>query len=151
MIIIFFHSLLFVYILYLNGFIFLKNILKIKESYNFYEISLIGLIVTIIIAQFLNFFIPLSDNLLIFNIILVTFYFLHFKKILLKSLNINFKIFLLLGLVSLSNIYGSGYSDDINHYHYSYIANTDVSNFIWGSSFLHPLYGTAPSWLTIHS
>ena len=151
MIIIFFHSLLFIYILYLNGFIFLKNILKIKESYNFYEISLIGLVVIIIIAQFLNFFIPLSDNLLIFNIILVTFYFLYFNKILLKSLNINFKIFLLLGLVSLSNIYGSGYSDDINHYHYSYIANTDVSNFIWGSSFLHPLYGTAPSWLTVHS
>ena len=58
---------------------------------------------------------------------------------------------IILGIVSLSNIYASGFSDDINHYHYSYIANADTGNFIWGNSFLHPLYGTAPTWLIGHS
>ena len=68
-----------------------------------------------------------------------------------NSFKINSKILIVLGIVSLVNIYGSGFSDDINHYHYSFIANTDVSNFIWGNSFLHPLYGTEPTWLVGHS
>ena len=32
---------------------------------NFFEISMIGLIMTIMLAQFINFFIPLNNNLLI--------------------------------------------------------------------------------------
>lgn len=149
--IIFFHSLLFTYIIYLHGFIFLKKILRSKEIYNFYEISLIGLIITIIFAQFLNFLIPLNDSLLILNIILLLIYSFFSYKILIKSLKIDLRILFILGIVSLINIYGSGFSDDINHYHYSFIANTDIKNFIWGNSFLHPLYGTAPSWLVGHS
>jgi hypothetical protein len=149
--IIIFHGFLFTYIIYLHGFIFLKKFLRIKEIKNFYETSLIGLIITIIFAQFLNFFIPLNDDLLVFNIILLTIYTFFFNKILIQSFKVNFKILIILVLISLVNIYGSGFSDDINHYHYSYIANSDVNNFIWGNSFLHPLYGTASSWLIGHS
>jgi len=149
--IIFFHSLLFTYVIYLHGFIFLKKIFKLKEIKNFYEISLIGLIITIVFAQFLNFFIPLNDDLLIINIILLIIYTFFSHKILIKNFRVNFKILILLGITSIISIYGSGFSDDINHYHYSYIANSDVSNFIWGNSFLHPLYGTASSWLIGHS
>ena len=149
--IIFFHSFLFTFIIYLNGFIFLNKILRFKKINNFFEVSIIGLIITIIIAQFLNFFIPLNDNLIIFNIIILLIYSIFFQKVLINSLKLNLKILLALAIVSLVNIYGSGFSDDINHYHYSYIANTDVSNFIWGNSFLHPLYGTEPTWLVGHS
>ena len=149
--IIFFHYFLFSYIIYLHGFVFLKKILKLKQINNFYEISLIGLIITITIAQFLNFFIPLNDNLLIFNIILLIIYTIFSHKILNNSFKLNIKIFVILIIVSLLNIYGSGFSDDINHYHFSYIANTDVNNFIWGNNYLHPLYGTEPTWLVGHS
>ena len=149
--IILFHYFLFTYIIYLNGFLFLKKILRFKGIKNFYETALIGLIITITIAQFLNFFIPLNNHLLFFNIILLIIYTFFFYKIIIESFKINFKIFIILGLISLVNIYGSGFSDDINHYHYSYIANSDVNNFIWGNSFLHPLYGTASSWLIGHS
>ena len=117
--IIFFHSFLFTFIIYLHGFIFLNKILRFKKIYNFFEVSIIGLIITIIIAQFLNFLIPLNDNLIIFNIIILLIYSIFFQKILINSLKLNLKILLALGIVSLVNIYGSGFSDDINHYHYS--------------------------------
>jgi hypothetical protein len=146
--IIIFHSFLFIYIIYIHGFILLNNILKINQKYNFYEISLIGLVITIFFAQFLNFFIPLNDSLLILNALLLLIYSIFFYKILIKDIEFNLKIILPLALVVLANIYGSGFSDDIDHYHYSYIANADFSKFIWGYSFLHPLYGTSPVWLT---
>ncbi len=149
--IIFFHSFLFTSIIYLHGFIFLNKFLRFKQINNFFEVSIIGLIITVIIAQFLNFFIPLNNDLIIFNIIILLIYSIFFNKILINSIKPNLKILIVLGIVSLVNIYGSGFSDDINHYHYSYIANTDVSNFIWGNSFLHPLYGTEPTWLVGHS
>ena len=145
--IIFFHSFLFTFIVYLHGFIFLNKILRFKKVNNFYEISIIGLIVTIMLAQFINFFVSLNSNLLIFNLITLLIFTIFSYKALIKNLKIDFKILIILGIVSLFNIYGSGFSDDIDHFHYSFIANTDVSNFIWGNSFLHPLYGTEPTWL----
>ena len=51
----------------------------------------------------------------------------------------------------LANIYGSNFSDDLEHYHYGSITNSDELNLIWGNSFLHPLYGTTSLWLTGHS
>ena len=149
--IIFFHSFLFSFIIYVHGFIFLKKILKYKEINNFFEVSIIGLIITVTFAQFLNFFIPLNDNLIIFNTIILLIYSIFSHRILINSFKFNLKVLIILGIVSLVNIYGSGFSDDINHYHYSYISNTDVSNFIWGNSFLHPLYGTESTWLAGHS
>ena len=151
MTIIFYHSLLFIFIIYLHGIIFLKDILKTKDYKNFYEISLIGLIVTIIVAQLINFIIPLNDNLLISNIILLIIYSILKNKEIKENFKIDFRIFVLLLSFVFINIYGSGFSDDIDHYHYGFIANADTSNFIWGQSFLHPLYGTSPSWLFGHA
>lgn len=149
--IIFFHSLLFIFVIYLNGLYFSKKILFIKDYRNFYEISLIGLIVTIIFAQFLNFFIPLTDHIIISNTILLAIFLFFDHKILKENFRINIGILILSLLIMFMNIYGSGFSDDLDHYHYGFIANADNSNFIWGQSFLHPLYGTSPSWLVGHS
>ena len=151
MTIIFFHSFLFIFTIYLNGFIFLKNILKFKKIQNFYEISLIGLVATTIVAQFLNFFVPLNDYLLIFNIFLLLIYLFFFRNDLKFNKKIDLKILSILIILSFLNIYGSNFSDDLNHYHYSSISNADSNNFIWGQNFLHPLYGTASSWLIGHS
>ena len=49
------------------------------------------------------------------------------------------------------NIYGSGFSDDLDHYHNGFIANADTFKFIWGQSFLQPWYGTSSAWLIGHS
>ncbi len=51
----------------------------------------------------------------------------------------------------LANIYGSNFSDDLEHYHYGSITNSDEMKVIWGNSFLHPAYGTTSLWLTGHS
>ena len=49
------------------------------------------------------------------------------------------------------NIYGSSFSDDLNHYHGGYIGNTDNGNYIIGSNFLHYHYGYSSIWLILHS
>ena len=146
-----FHSFLFLFIIYLNGFIFLKNILKFEKVQNFYEVSIIGLVVTIIVAHFLNFFIPLNDFLVILNVFLLLFYIIFLKKNFKINKKVDLKIFSVLLILSFLNIYGSNFSDDLNHYHYSFILNADSNNFIWGQKLLHPLYGTSSSWLIGHS
>ena len=137
--------------IYFHGVIFTKKILKLENNQNFYEISLIGLIITIVLAQMVNFLIPLSDYLLISNIIVLIIYLIFNPKILKDNFKINKKILILVTIISVVSIYGSGFSDDIDHYHYGFISNADKTNFIWGYSFLHPLYSTSPSWLIGHS
>ena len=102
---------------------------------------------TIIVAQFLNFLIPLNDYLIILNIFLLLLYLIFFHKNFKINQKIDFKILLILLILSFANIFGSDFSDDLNHYHYSFISNADTSNFIWGQNLLHPLYGTSSSWL----
>ncbi|MDC3053897.1 hypothetical protein OA187_04990, partial [Candidatus Pelagibacter sp.] len=48
-------------------------------------------------------------------------------------------------------IYGSEFSDDLNHYHGGYIINTDNLNYIIGLNFLHHHYGYSSIWLILHS
>ncbi len=151
MITVLFHKFIFLFITYAYGIFFLKKIIKVNKSRNFYETSLIGLIITLIISQFLNFFVPLNDYLLIANIILLVVFFFLNKKLFLENFNVDYKIFILLFIFSIFNIYGSGFSDDLDHYHYSFISNSDELNLIWGLSYLHPLYGTMPIWLSGHS
>ena len=91
---------------------------------------LIGLVVTIFLSQFINFFLPLSNYLTLLNILIVLLYF-SFNKIVIKSLKINFKIFFILFVLVLSNIYASEFSEDLNHYHYGMISNSDKTNLIW--------------------
>ncbi len=108
------------------------------------------MILSLLGAQILNFFFPLNNFLLFSNILFLIIYFFY-KKNLLKQIKIDKIVFLIAFLISISNIYGSNFSDDINHYHYSYISNTDNTNYIWGLSQFHPLYGTSPVWLIGHS
>lgn len=151
MITIFLNKILFLFIIYSYGIIISKKILKIKYQFNFYEISLIGLIIILFLSQFINYFIPLNDYLLIINIIFFLIYNFFNKKVFFEGFKINYKIFILIFILSLLNIYGSGFSDDIDHYHYGSITNLDEHNLIWGYSFLHPLYGTMSLWLSGHS
>lgn len=151
MIITIFHSLLFIFISYSHGILFLKKLLKTKIDYNFFEICLIGLLVTLTILPLVNFFIPLNNLFLILNLLLLTVYFIFNKKIFYKSLKFDYRIFIFVFFLVQVNIYGSGFSDDLDHYHYSSITNSDEMNIIWGNSFLHPLYGTSSIWLTGHS
>ena len=136
---------LFFLILFGNGIIFLKKIFGNSNNNNFYEILLIGLVVTIFLSQFINFFLPLSNYLTLLNILIVLLYF-SFNKIVIKSLKINFKIFFILFVLVLSNIYASEFSEDLNHYHYGMISNSDKTNLIWEIVFFmtcmgHHLYG----------
>jgi len=78
-------------------------------------------------------------------------FFLFFEKKLNFSISkINFLIITLFLLVILQ-IYGSGFSDDLNHYHYSYIKNTDNSNYIIGLGHLHHNFANSSIWLIAHS
>ncbi len=148
---VFFHSFLFIFIIYSNGLFFLKKLLKSKIEFNFYEISLLGLLLTLIISPLINFFVPLSDTVIIINFLFsLAFLFLN-QKIFFKSAKVNSKIIFLVGILILVSIYGSNFSDDLEHYHYGSITNFDELNSIWGNSFLHPLYGTTSLWLTGHS
>ena len=148
---IFLHSFLFLFIFYSHGLIFLKKLLKTKTNYNFFEICLIGLIVTLIISPFINLFIPLNNLFILLNLSFLILFFIYNKDIFFENIKFNYKLFILLFSLVLLNIYGSGFSDDLDHYHYGFITNSDELNTILGNSFLHPLYGTSPIWLTGHS
>ena len=123
------HSLLFLSIIYFNGLYFLKKILFLNEYRNFYEISLIGLIITIFFAQFVNFFIPLNDYLILLNVVIVFAFFFFNKNFFPKNLEFNFRILIISSFLMIIKIYGSDYSDDLDHYHYGFISNADNSNF----------------------
>ena len=128
---IFFHSFLFIFIIYSNGLFFLKKLLKSKIEFNFYEISLLGLLLTLIISPLINFFVPLSDIVIIINFLFsLTFLFLN-QKIFFKIAKVNLKIIFLVGILVVANIYGSNFSDDLEHYHYGSITNSDELNLIW--------------------
>ena len=101
---VFFHSFLFIFIIYSNGLIFLKKLLKSKIEFNFYEISLIGLFFTLIISPLINFFIPLNDTVIIVNFIFSLVFLLFNKKIFFKGAKVNLKIFFLIGILILVNI-----------------------------------------------
>ena len=144
------NSLLFLLIIYGNGIIFSKKIFNDFENQNFYEILLIGLVTTTLLSQFINFFFPLNNYLTIINLLVVILY-LTFEKQIIKNLRIDYKFFFIFFILILSNIYASDFSEDLNHYHYGMISNSDNLNFIWGYSFFHDMYGTSPIWLTTHS
>ena len=100
----------------------------------------------------LNFFFPLNDYLLYINLILslITLYYFRNEIKISSTIKLNIYIFTFL-LLSILNIYGSGFSDDLNHYHGGSIINSDNSNYIIGSNFLHNHYGYSSIWLILHS
>ena len=147
------HYLIFLFIIYSNGLLLQRVLINNRTiNLNFFEQSIIGLIGTGFVALFLNFFLPLNDSLIYFNLIisLILIYFLRSK--IKFNYSLSSKIFvLLIFFLSLINIYGSNFSDDLNHYHGGYIGNTDNGNYIIGSNFLHYHYGYSSIWLILHS
>ena len=151
MIVIFKNYFIFLLLAFFNGKIFLNYFLNDIKILNKFEQPIIGLIVTAFVAQLINFFLPLSDILIYLNILIIIIYLLFdFKKIHdLKSLStyISVPIFFLV----LASIYGSSFSDDLNHYHHGSILNLDANNYIVGSNSLHRMYGFSSLWLILHS
>ena len=60
-------------------------------------------------------------------------------------------IYLFIFIFTVTLIYGSPFSDDLNHYHASSISNIDNSKIIIGGNFLHHHYGLSSIWLILHS
>jgi len=54
-------------------------------------------------------------------------------------------------ILCLVHIYGSGFSDDLTHYHGGQIINSDNLKYIIGMNFLHNHYGYGSIWLALHS
>ena len=147
------HYLIFLFIIYANG-LFLQKVLINSHviNLNFFEQSIIGLIGTGFIALLLNFFFPLNDLFIYLNLFIGLIFIFFFKDIIKFNYNKSSKLFIILFFfLTLANIYGSGFSDDLNHYHGGYITNTDNHNYIIGLNFLHHHYGYSSIWLILHS
>ena len=148
---IFINYFIFLLIAFFNGKIFLDFFCKNIKNLNNFEQSIIGLILTGFIAQIINFFSPLNNLIVYLNIIIISIYFfLKFKKIInLRSLvlYVSIPVFFLV----LVNIYGSSFSDDLNHYHHGAIVNSDTHNYIIGLNSMHNHYGFSSIWLILHS
>ena len=145
------HFFLFLFLSFFNGKIFLNTFNYNKLKLNFFEISIFGIIITSFIAQIINFFSSLNDYVIIFNLLIISIFF-FLKKIKLDfSLNKFDPLNIILFLLVILQIYGSGFSDDLNHYHYSYIKNTDSFNYIIGLGHLHHNFANSSIWLIAHS
>tara|TARA_X000000950_G_C13858042_1_gene637437 strand:+ start:66 stop:1685 length:1620 start_codon:yes stop_codon:yes gene_type:complete len=146
------HFFIFSSILFGNGYFFYfiqKRFIKL----NFFEIIFFGIIISGFFAYSINFFLPLNDILLIINLLLsFLFIFFFFYKKEDFAINKKYNLFYLLffSLVVL-NIYSSGYSDDLNHYHGGFITNADNTKIIFGYNLLHHHYGYNSIWLYLHS
>ncbi len=146
-----FHFLLFFLVAFFNGYFFLNFFNKHDLNNNFFGISLIGIVITGLFAQFINFFIPLSDYVIYFNLLFISVLFILNKKLFKIKFEINYLFILPVFLLVILNIYGSKFSDDLNHYHYSYILNTDNFNYIIGLNHLQWHFGLSSLWLITHS
>ncbi len=148
-----FHYLIFLIIIYSNGLIIYKFTAEKKNlNLNIFEVSILGLIFTGFLAVILNFFFPLTDFLLYINLILSLIILYYYRNEIKTSLSIKLNIFIFtFFILSILSIYGSGFSDDLNHYHGGSIINSDNSNYIIGSNFLHNHYGYSSIWLILHS
>ena len=150
------NSILFLFIAFFNGIIISKIFKFEKLKLNFFEISLLGIVFSGFIAQIINFFYPINDFIIYLNLVVIllfSFFYKNYYKIFFpKQINLIILIFVLLFiLLSFLNIYGSEFSDDLNHYHYGSIINSDKSNYIVGLSHLHHMYANSSIWLITHS
>tara|TARA_B110000971_G_scaffold117902_1_gene120785 strand:+ start:4186 stop:5820 length:1635 start_codon:yes stop_codon:yes gene_type:complete len=144
--------LIFIFLFYVNGLIILKNCFSktFIDNFNVYEISIFGIVCTGIIAYIINFFFPLSNTLVIANLTIgIIFIFNNRKKYF--HFNKPKTVATILLILSIINIYGSGFSDDLNHYHGSLITNFDNHKYIFGLNFLQNHFGYSPIWLSLHS
>ena len=143
----------FLTIILVNG-IFFKKIFLNRVNINLFEIFFFGIFFSIILSNLINFLSPLNDFVIYLNFFFIIFLIQDLKKLIknIQSLNrILLLLILLLFLNSLINIYGSYYSDDLTHYHGSYITNVDNEKIIFGLNFLNDHFGYNSSWLTLHA
>ena len=142
------HFLIFTIVIFSNGQI-IKNIFISKSfKINNLEVFFIGIVATGFVAQLISFFFSLSDLILYINLIFTLFILSKFKGIQFRILHI---FYVVLFIICISNIYSSGFSDDINHYHASLIQNYDNSKLIVGINNLHNHFGYNSMWLYLHS
>ena len=152
MVSIFIHFFLFLIICYSNGYLFFRLFLFKNLELNFFEISIIGLIITGFAAQFINFIVPLNDLLIYLNLFISSALLIVLRNK--KIIYFNKSEILIMAaalILCMSQIYGSGFSDDLTHYHGGQIINADNSKYIIGMNFLHYHYGLGSIWLTLHS
>ena len=147
------HYIIFLIIIFSNGLVFHKIFLN--NGYiklNFFEQSIIGLIATGFLAVIINFFFPLNDLIIYINFVISCFFlFIYKNQLFFKYNKLEKTTIIIILILSLVNIYGSGYSDDLHHYHGGYIVNTDNHNYIIGSNFLNNHFGYSSIWLILHS
>ena len=74
------HFFLFIIIAYSNGYLFFKLISFKNSDLNFFETSILGLIITGFAAQFINFFLPLNDFLIYINLFISVALLIVLKK-----------------------------------------------------------------------
>ena len=135
-----------------NGYL-ISSTLNLNLEKNLFSSGILGLVGTGFLANLINFFFPLNDLIVSINFLVIIGYFILKKKYLtlnLKEIKINF-IFLILISLSLFQIHGSGFSDDLHHYHAASITNSDNLKNIFGINFLHNHFGYSSIWLTLHS
>ena len=146
------HFFLFLFIIISNGFIFFRLLFFKTLITNLFEVSILGIMITSFLAQIINFFIPLSDLVIFFNlfsnIIILTIY---KKKLFINFDKYTFAILSAMLILCFLQIYGSGFSDDLAHYHGGQITNSDNSKYILGVNFMHHHYGYGSIWLLLHS
>ena len=147
------HYFIFLFVIYSNGLLLQRVLINSRIiNLNFFEQSIIGLIGTGLIGLLINFFFPLNDLFIYLNLFIGLIFIFFFKDRIKFNYNKSSKLFIILFFfLSLANIYGSGFSDDLNHYHGGYITNTDNHNYIIGLNFLHHHYGYSSVWLILHS
>lgn len=138
--------LIFLFLSFFNGKIFF-HFFKEKINFNFFEISFLGIIVTGLCAQFINIFSPLNNIILFINFVLIAIYIFYYKLFEFKFNKEIFYISILIFPFVFLNIWASDFSDDLNHYHHSFILNSDYYKNIIGYNFLHNHYGLSSIWL----
>tara|TARA_X000000950_G_C13911114_1_gene658999 strand:+ start:3221 stop:4837 length:1617 start_codon:yes stop_codon:yes gene_type:complete len=136
-------------ICFANGKFFL-SILNRNHQYNFFENIIFGIIISGFVAVFFNYFLPLNDFLILINFILSLIY-IYRTRLSFRYNTDEIKIFIILSLLSFFQIYSSGFSDDLNHYHGGHITNSDNGNIIIGSNLLNDHFGYSTIWLITQS
>jgi len=143
---------LLLFIVISNGLILFKLIFFKNLKLNLLETSILGLVATGFLAQLLNFFIPLNDIVIYCNLFISLIILTIYRKKIYLNFNKSITLVLLaMFFLSLAQIYSSGFSDDLAHYHGGQIVNSDNSKYIIGINFLHHHYGYGSIWLLLHS
>lgn len=146
------HFLFFFLITLSNGYL-ISSLLNLEFEKKLFHLGILGIVGTGFFSNFISFFVPLNDIIIFINAFILIAYFIYkkeniFLNLKLEKINLAFLSLIFLGLFQ---VYGSGFSDDLHHYHAAFITNTDNLKNIFGINFLHNHFGHSSIWLTLHS